>query len=117
MATPKRLYFNYLPATGSTTLFTVPANHIYTVKQIIICNINDPITGTGSPLINNDSAANCVFTYNNGTTDLILFQNIRVRHYDTVILDVERAFAAASTLKISSDQSLLRVCVSGYDNG
>lgn len=90
--------------TTTTTLFTVPTSHQYTIKQIVICNTGGTdrlltlAKGTAA------TAANC-FTY-----------NLPIAGYDTVVLDTALVLEAAETIQGLSDlASTLTVTITGWD--
>ena len=101
---PKMLTVPTQVGTLTTTLFTVPAGHQYTIKQIVICNTDGSdrlITlargSAGSP-------ANC-FTY-----------NFPVGFFDTVMLDTGLVFEANETVQGLSDTAAkVTVTITGWD--
>lgn len=107
MVKPKRFYMQELATAGSAqTLFTVPTGHTYTIKQIILCSLDEGEKATG-----------VTFTYNNGTTDLVLIGHVQAPRYDSVVLDLDVALAAGSSLKANISIANLRIMVAGYDHG
>ena len=101
---PKMLTVPTQVGTSTTTLFTVPASHQYTIKQIVICNtdgVDRLITlacGTAA------TAANC-FTY-----------NLPVAGYDTVVLDTGLVLEDGETVQgLSDTASKVTVTITGWD--
>ena len=101
---PKMLTVPTPLSASSTTLFTVPTGHQYTIKQIIICNtdgVDRVVTlarGTAG------TASNC-FVY-----------RLPIAGYDTIVLDTGLVFEAAETLEGLSDSSyVVNATVTGWD--
>ena len=101
---PKMLTVPTQLGTTTTTLFTVPANRQYMIKQIIICNtdgVDRVVTlarGTAA------TAANC-FTY-----------LLPVAGYDTVVLDTGLVLEAAETVQgLADTASKVTVTITGWD--
>jgi hypothetical protein len=101
---PKMLSVPTQVGTTTTTLFTVPTSHQYTIKQIVICNtdgVDRLITlargSAGAP-------ANC-FTY-----------NLPIAGYDTIAFDTGLVFEDGETLQGLSDTgSKVTVTATGWD--
>jgi hypothetical protein len=101
---PKLLSVPTQLGTTTTTLFTVPTSHQYTIKQIIVCNtdgIDRVFTlsrGTAA------TASNC-FTY-----------NLPIAGYDTIVLDTGLVLEAAETVQgLSDTASKVTVTITGWD--
>lgn len=101
---PKMLTVPTQLGTSTTTLFTVPSSHQYTIKQIVICNtdgVDRLVTlsrGTAA------TAANC-FTY-----------NLPIAAYDTIAFDTALVFEATETLQgLSDTASKVTVTATGWD--
>ena len=100
---PKMLTVPTQVGTSTTTLFTGPASHQYTIKQIVICNtdgVDRLITlARGSAA----TAANC-FTY-----------NLPVAGFDTVVLDTALVLVATERLWGYADAaSAVNIIVVGW---
>ena len=102
---PKRLGNPIQVSVSSTptTLFTVPAGHQYTIKQIIICN-TDGVDRTITIGVNGVTAAVA-------STFLL-----PIAGYDTAVLDTGLVLEATETLQGCSDTaSKVTVTVTGWD--
>lgn len=102
---PKMLCVPTTLGTTTTTLFTVPSNRQWAVKQIVICN-----TGGTERLVTLSydgtaaTASNC-FVY-----------RLPVANSDTVVLDTALVFEAGDTLQGLSDTgSVVTVTVTGWE--
>ena len=99
---PKMLTVPTQVGTSTTTLFTVPASHQYTIKQIVICNtdgvdrLSTLARGTAA------TAANC-FTY-----------NLPVAGYDTVVLDTGLVLEDGRSEERRVGKECLRLCRSRW---
>jgi hypothetical protein len=102
---PKMLCAPTLLGTSTTTLFTVPSNRQWAVKQIIVCNTDGVerifrLGYNGSVV----TAGNC-FVY-----------QLPIAAYDTIVLDTAMVFEAAQTLQGYSDTaSKVTVSVTGWE--
>lgn len=101
---PKLLNSPTTLGTTTTTLFTVPASHQYTIKQIVVCNTDgvDRIVtlakGTAA------TAGNC-FVY-----------RLPIASYDTVVLDTALVLEAAETIQgLADTASVVTVTITGWD--
>lgn len=102
---PKMLCVPTTLGTSTTTLFTVPADRQWAVKQIVVCNTDGTerlvtlsYDGTAA------TASNC-FVY-----------QLPIASKDTVVLDTALVFEAGDTLQGLSDTgSKVTVSVTGWE--
>lgn len=101
---PKLLCNPTTLGTTTTTLFTVPSSHQYTIKQIVICNTdgNDRwftlAKGTAA------TAGNC-FVY-----------RLPIPAYDTIVIDTALVLEATETIQgLSDTASVVTATITGWD--
>jgi hypothetical protein len=88
----------------TTTLFTVPSSHQYTIKQIVICN-----TGGIDRLVT-------IAKGSAGTAGNCFVYNLPVAANDTVVLDTALVLEAAETIQGQSDTAgQVTATITGWD--
>lgn len=85
---------------GNTTLFTVPASQVWTVKTILIINLN--------------AATRTVRLGVNGTADAdLITAPVALAQNEQAVGDFVLSFAAADDLRVNSDGAGVTVTISG----
>lgn len=97
-AVPKKLYANK-PSTGSTTLYTVPANSTTIVKNIVLCNT---------------SGSTATITLN--ASGQAVMSSLKVDPNDTVTMDLSLVLAAGDTISgLQGTPGAISVYISGVE--
>ena len=101
----KRLAGPTQPGTSTTVLFTVPTDHVYVIKQIVICN-PDTVTRTLSLAVGTAATPANRF-----------FSELVVAASETVTVDTQLVLAAGETVQaISSAVTTITVTITGWDH-
>lgn len=89
----------------TTTIFTVPSNRQWTVKQIVVCNTDGV-----------DRTFNLGFNATAATATNCFVWQMPIAAYDTIVFDTGFVFEAAQTLTgLSDTASKVMVSVTGWE--
>jgi hypothetical protein len=96
--TPKVLFRGAATTTTSTTLYTVPANTIAVITNIIVTN-----------------TAGSAGTYTMALDDVNLATTVNVPANDSAVLDIKQVLAAGDTIKGGASATTINFHISGVE--